>query len=512
MISVREMGVRLLLSLVLGLGLLNDAKAFVVGHRARSRSLAVKAENVDPSLASPFEPNEVTQLQPSLGPKNINLEFQLHNSITEIEATDWDSCLTQDCSPFVQYSWLRCMEESGCAAPDKGWVPQHISIRMNGQLQGFVPLYIKGNSLGEFIFDQQFAEAAYDNGIQYYPKLLVGVPFTPATGRRMLWKPAVHQEIASDPSVMKALRRAVGQFLRQIALSNDISSVHINFLRDDEATDLTGPLQSNSDVGAVSNSFLDRLIGKPVEDTYLRRTSLQYHWINSNSKSGGQPFSDFDDYLSCFKSKRRITIRRERFKVLNETDIKVEAIVGRQILEYDGLVERMFEIYLSTIDKMTWGRQYLTVDFFQMLSRSDFIDNLCFMCAHRGDVVDKLEAAQVFAGTFNIIKDGVFYGRYWGCLPGYDVKNLHFEVCYWSAIDYCIKNGLKRMEPGAGGGDYKWARGFDPALIHSVHYICHPGLRRAIGRFIDYETENNVELTEYLLERSAVGSNRTVGS
>jgi predicted N-acyltransferase len=106
----------------------------------------------------------------------------------------------------------------------------------------------------------------------------------------------------------------------------------------------------------------------------------------------------------------------------------------------------------------------------------------------------------------DVVKDGVFYGRYWGCLPDEEVKNLHFETCYWSAIDYCITNGLKRMEPGAGGGDYKWARGFDPSLIHSVHYIAHPGLRRAIGEFLKFETENNVELTEYLLEKSAVGS------
>jgi predicted N-acyltransferase len=335
------------------------------------------------------------------------------------------------------------------------------------------------------------------------------VPFTPATGRRFLWKPSFYDELASDPRVMKALRQAVGQFLKQIVISNKLSSVHINFLRDDEATDLTAPLENTANDASISNSFLDRLIIKPVEDKYLRRTSLQYHWINSNAKNEGKPFRDFDDYLSCFKSKRRITIKRERFKVLEESAIRVESIVGREILKYDGLVERMFEIYVSTIDKMIWGRQYLTVDFFRMLAKSDFIDNLCFMCARRADTGDTLQSKDVFAGTFNIIKDGVFYGRYWGCLPGYDVKNLHFEVCYWSAIDYCITHGLKRMEPGAGGGDYKWARGFDPALIHSVHYISHPGLRRAVGSFIDYETENNVELTQYLLERSVVGSNKT---
>jgi predicted N-acyltransferase len=453
--------------------------------------------------------DEQGSLQSSSGASDI-LEFQLHSSISDIAAGDWDACLTLNSSPFIKHSWLRCLEDSGCAAPDKGWVPQHISIIMDGQTKGYVPLYIKGNSLGEFIFDQQFAEAAYENGIQYYPKLLVGIPFTPATGRRILWHPSVYEQLASHPPAMKQLRRAVGQFLKQIAQSNNLSSVHINFLRDDEAMDLSGPLESDVHDGSVSNVFLNKMFGKPMKDDYLRRTSLQYHWINSNSKNDGKPFETFDDYLSCFKSKRRITIKRERSIVLNDNNIRVDAIVGKDILKHDGLVERMFEIYLSTIDKMVWGRQYLTVEFFQLLSKSDFIDNLCFMCARSQDSGEDLQADDVIAGTFNIIRDGVFYGRYWGCLPGNDIKNLHFEVCYWSAIDYCIKNGLQRMEPGAGGGDYKWARGFDPALIHSVHYICHPGLRRAVSQFLDYETENNVELTEYLLERSAVGSNRTV--
>lgn len=468
-----------------------------------SRSFFVRASR---SLASSLESSDGSVS------KLISLDFQLHSSITEITAAEWDSCLKQDSSPFVQHAWLRCMEESGCAVAEKGWVPQHISIRANQQIIGFVPLYIKGNSLGEFIFDQQFAEAAYDSGIQYYPKLLVGVPFTPATGRRIIWKQSVYDELASDPKVMKALRKAVGEFLKQIAHSNKLSSVHFNFLLDEEATDLSGALERKTSGESESNSILNQLFGKPVKDDYLRRTSLQYHWVNSNPKNDGKPFQNFDEYLSCFKSKRRITIKRERVKVLNESNIRVDAIVGQDILKYDGLIERMFEIYKSTIDKMVWGRQYLTPDFFKQLSQSDFIDHLCFLCARQKDTGDEFKAADIFAGTFNIVKNGVFYGRYWGCLPEYDVKNLHFEVCYWSAIDYCIKNGVHRMEPGAGGGDYKWARGFDPALIHSVHYFCHPGLRRAVGTFLDYETENNVELKEYLLERSAVGSgnNRTV--
>lgn len=215
----------------------------------------------------------------------------------------------------------------------------------------------------------------------------------------------------------------------------------------------------------------------------------------------GRPYETFDEYLGCFKSKRRINIRRERKKV-TDAGIRIDVIRGREILQHPGLVERMFEIYQSTIQKMYWGRQYLTLDFFKKLAQSDFVDNLCFMCARYNNTGETLKARDVFAGTFNVVKDGVFYGRYWGCL-GEEIKNLHFETCYWSAISYCIANGVQRMEPGAGGGDYKWARGFDPALIHSVHYICHPGLRRAISQFVDYETENNVEVADYLRSRRA---------
>jgi predicted N-acyltransferase len=156
--------------------------------------------------------------------------------------------------------------------------------------------------------------------------------------------------------------------------------------------------------------------------------------------------------LDCFKSKRRITIRRERKRVQQDEGIRVDAVMGEQILKHKGLVKRMFEIYLSTVEKMYFGRQYLTLEFFELLCESSFIKNLCFMCARLNSTGKDLKAKDVFAGTINIVKDGVFYGRYWGCLAGKEAKNLHFEVCYWKAIEYCIQNGLKRMEPGAGGG------------------------------------------------------------
>jgi len=417
-------------------------------------------------------------------------------------------------------------------------------------------LYIKGHSQGEFIFDAGWAEAAYQNGIDYYPKLLVGVPFTPATGERILLHPDIRKNWPRKE--IAELRIVVGKFLRQIALSNKLSSVHLNFILDEEAEDIAGfmadpsklkkkqqkqaaaggrritesPISlSSPELGQIKNnkkipkknakdprlentvqSMLDMLTYKNDSDDYLRRTSMQYHWVNRNAKKAGLPYESFDDYLDAFKSKRRITIRRERKRVIDDENIRIDAVVGPEILQCEGLVEQIYRIYISTVNKNVFGKQYLTLEFFQMLAESDFCRNLCFMCVRPRDSGDTLAAEDVFAGTFNIIKNGVFYGRYWGCLPGREIKNLHFETCYWTAIEYCIENCLNKMEPGAGGGDYKWARGFDPTLIHSAHYICHPGLRRAVQRFLDYETESNVEVSEFLLANSVVGAKLTKSS
>lgn len=417
------------------------------------------------------------------------LTFELHPSISQIDSEKWNLCGE---SPFLQHAWIACLEQSGCASSKTGWSPQHIEIRNDNVTIGFVPMYVKGHSLGEFIFDQGWAEAAYKVGIDYYPKLLVAVPFTPATGERILWHHIV-KDSYSTTEIAK-LNQAVASFLKQLAVSNDLSSVHFNFCLEGEADDIVGPVEVES---SPERNDIFSFLQSPKDD-YLRRTSIQYHWTNENPKNDRKPFSSFDDYLQCFKSKRRINIKRERRYVLEDCGIRIDALRGKQILEVPGMMDRIFEIYVSTIDKMYFGRQYLNLEFFRMLGNSSFVENLCFMCARKSNAGETIRAEDVFAGTFNIVKDGVFYGRYWGCLEGHDVKNLHFETCYWAAIEYCIDNGLQRMEPGAGGGDYKWARGFDPALIHSVHYITNPGLRQAVSRFLKFETGDNLELQEYL--------------
>lgn len=266
--------------------------------------------------------------------------------------------------------------------------------------------YIKGHSLGEFIFDQQFANAAYRSGIEYYPKLLVAVPFTPATGERILWHPDRVRNVCSK-SELGALNRAVAEFLKSIAVSNQLSSVHMNFLTDNEATDVGGPLEATELLADGETSSIQSRVQAlfkriEIKDNYLRRTSLQYHWWNKNPENSGKPFETFEDYLGCFKSKKRINIKRERRKVFEDEKVAVTVVAGKDILKYGGLVERMFEIYLSTIDKMMWGRQYLTVEFFQKLSQSDFIDYLVFVCARKNvNHEEPLKADDVFAGTFS---------------------------------------------------------------------------------------------------------------
>ena len=435
------------------------------------------------------------------------VEFNLHPSMSSISATSWDSFRAPDgLSPFLEHAFLLSLEDSNCVSPETGWIPQHVSMKIDGSIRAYVPMYVKSHSMGEFIFDNGWAEAAYQNGIQYYPKLLVGVPFTPVSGGRIIFHPEILENYSSQ--CIAELRALIVRFLKQIALSNKISSVHLNFITHDEATDISEPLSEPSpDSEEKLNGRVQTMLDQLTQDKndYLRRTSMQYHWKNINAKSG-QPYQSFEDYLSSFKSKRRISIRRERRSVMEEKGIRIDVVVGEDILLYDGLVERMFDVYLSTVNMFS-GRQYLSRRFFQMLAKSTFIKNMCFMCVRQVDSGEKLKAEDVFAGTINIVKDGVFYGRYWGCLPGKEVKNLHFETCYWAAIEHCIDRGLHKMEPGAGGGDYKWVRGFDPALIHSAHYICHSGLRRAVHQFLSFETKNNVELFQYLFSRSSVGSN-----
>ena len=325
------------------------------------------------------------------------------------------------------------MEKSDSASRNTGWAPFHIVIRERPgrRIVAACPLYLKSHSMGEFVFDHGWADAAARAGIKYYPKVVVGVPFTPHTGRRLLTAPGEDRE---------TLCAILANALVKICDDNKLSSVHVNFCAEDEA-----PLLSNAG--------------------FLERHGYQSHWQNSG-------FATFDDYLARLKHKRRTAVRHER-KAVAEAGITVKVHAGDEIT--DAMFPTMFKIYLATIEKLYWGRQYLSKEFFDLLKRH-FKRHLRFVAAR--------DRREIVAGAVCLEKAGVLYGRYWGCFQV--VRFLHFEVCYYAGIEYAIANGLKRFEPGA-GGEYKWLRGFDPALTRSMHYVAHPGLRKAIADFVKRE-------------------------
>jgi len=374
--------------------------------------------------------------------------IELVRGMAGVSREEWDALVGGEGSPFLEWDWLASLEESGCATPETGWAPHHLVVRNGGELVAAAPLYLKGHSAGEFVFDHAWADAAERAGLTYYPKLLGAVPFTPATGGRLLTRPGTDRT---------ALLQTLAEALRDICNANRISSVHVNFCTDDEIEAL-------------------RASG------FLHREGLQYHWRNHG-------YACFDDYLANLRSKRRNQIRRERREIAN-AGISIEVHEGEAVP--DELFEPMFRVYLSTVDKLFWGRQYLNREFFDLLRRR-FKRRLCFIVARR--------RGKIVAGTFNVQKAGTFYGRYWGNFR--EIRNLHFEVCYYAAIEHCIARGFQRFEPGA-GGEFKYWRGFEPAHTHSMHYLRDPRFAAAVEGFLDRERLYVDETVTEMQERSPV--------
>lgn len=367
----------------------------------------------------------------------------------DVRREEWDA-LVGDESPFLEWGWLASLEEARCVGGDTGWSPQHLALYQEDKLVAACPLYIKLNSEGEFVFDYSWANAAYRGGIEYYPKMLVGVPFTPATGIRFLVAPHLER---------RGIIQALGKALRDLCNEHEISSVHVNFCHEDEADAL-------ADVG------------------FIERTGYQYKWRNHGYES-------FEDYLGALRHKRRKEIKRER-RILGEQDIEIQALVGDQIPE--DLYPEMYRLYLTTVDKYVWGRRYLTPPFFDLL-RERFARNLCFLVARqRGEIV---------AGTFNVQKSQALYGRYWGTYR--EVRHLHFNVCYYATIEHCIASGIERFEPGA-GGEFKWLRGFDAEATRSMHYLRDPRLGEAVHRYLEGEREEVARVIGVMADRSQLKS------
>ena len=356
------------------------------------------------------------------------LNLHIGTEMAAIDATEWDA-LAGQANPFISHAFLHALEIGGAVGGDSGWDSMHLLLRSDdGQLLGAMPNYLKHHSYGEYIFDHGWANAFERAGGAYYPKLLAAVPFTPATGPRFLVRD-------NRPDLKIALAKGLETLVEKYQLS----SAHINFLPSGDAHQLAAT-------------------------GWLGRTSIQFHWHN-------QTYADFDDFLANLSSRKRKNIRKERASVA-AAGVTMLRLTGAAITQAH--IDAFFRFYISTIDRK-WGGAYLTHEVFTQLGKTMADRMLLVMAEYEGKII---------CGALNFIGDDALYGRNWGA--DIDIPNLHFEACYYQAIDFAIEHGLSRVEAGA-QGFHKVQRGYLPVTTHSVHLIAHDGFRDAVARFLDAE-------------------------
>ncbi len=364
--------------------------------------------------------------------------------IGEIDAAEWDACAGPE-NPFLCHAFLSALEDSGSVAPDTGWLPQHLVAETDaGAIVGVVPAYLKSHSQGEYVFDHGWADAYMKAGGRYYPKLQIAVPFTPATGRRILLKPGIDPDLAIQ---------LAGASLT-LAQQRRASSVHITFPTEDEWARL----------GAAG---------------WLPRIGMQYHWTNEGYRS-------FDDFLEALASRKRKTLRKERREVA-DSGIKVRAITGSEIREEHW--HTFFRYYLDTVDRK-WAHAYLNEAFFLRLGET---------MAEKVVLVIGEANGRMIAGALNLLGTETLYGRNWGADGDY--RFLHFEACYYKAIDFAIEHGLKRVEAGA-QGTHKIQRGYLPTPTYSLHHIFDPRLAKPVEDALKRERAHMTREIERLMELS----------
>lgn len=387
---------------------------------------------------------------------DIEVRIRIAQSIAEIPAADWDACTGDAISsypqvkvthednlppqlstrgqahnPFVSHDFLSALETSACVGSRTGWQPRHLLAQdVQGILLGAAPCYVKSHSRGEYVFDHGWAEAFERAGGDYYPKLQVAVPFTPVTGPRLLARPG---------PLAEAVRGALADGLAEITTSNELSSAHVTFLTEPEW----------------------RLLGRRG---YLQRTDQQFHWENAG-------YATFEDFLGHLASRKRKAIRRERKDAL-ASGIEVAWLTGSELTE--AVWDAFFAFYMDTGSRK-WGRPYLTREFFSIVGEK-MRDRILLVMAKR--------AGRWIAGAINFIGGDTLYGRNWGAIEHHPF--LHFELCYYQAIDYAITHKLGRVEAGA-QGEHKLARGYLPHTTYSAHFIANPALRRAIAEYLARE-------------------------
>jgi predicted N-acyltransferase len=394
------------------------------------------------------------------------------SSVSQIPADEWDACANpnpargslngldtlaspgatgESCvasissyNPFVSHAFFSAVEESGSATARTGWGPRHLLARLDGKIAGIVPCYLKSHSQGEYVFDRGWADAYERAGGRYYPKLQASVPFTPATGPRLLIGGGIDRE---------QIRTALAGGLVALCEATKASSVHVTFAREAEAKFL----------GACG---------------FLQRNDQQFHWRN-------QGYGSFEDFLNSLNSRHRKAIRRERRDALADGGITIHALNGSDLSE--DAWDAFFAFYMETGSRK-WGRPYLTRTFFSLIGERMAKDVLLVMAKRNGRWI---------AGAINFIGADTLFGRNWGAIEHHPF--LHFEVCYYQAIDFAIRRGLKTVEAGA-QGEHKLARGYLPQTTYSAHYIADPDLRRAISDYLRHErayvAEAGRELTD----------------
>jgi predicted N-acyltransferase len=359
-------------------------------------------------------------------------ELRTHASIRALGRETYESLLPANRPPFLSFAWLDALERTGCVGEDRGWLPQHVSLHQDGECVAAAPAYVKTNSEGEFVFD--YAWARHSEGVlraPYYPKLVLAVPFTPATGPRVL--------IRADrdrASTLSAFAQAITELCRALP----VSGAHVLFPS-----------------GAESQELAQR--------GFAERRGVQFHWENPG-------YRDFDDFLSRMNSKKRNQLKRERREML-ERRVEIEALSGRELTPE--LVDFVFDFYVSTVQKFAWGRQYLSRELFEEIAKT--------MPDELHVVVARKEGRNV-GGAFNFLGQDALYGRYWGAT--HEVPFLHFNVCFYFGIEECIRRGLSKFEPGA-GGEHKVARGFEPTVTFSSHFLRNRELNRAVREFLARE-------------------------
>ena len=370
------------------------------------------------------------------------LTARIIGKMGDVSREAWDALLGDNPSPFLRWDWLSLLEETGCAVEDSGWVPHHALLFREELLVGACPMYLKLHSMGEFVFDHDWALFAERLGIDYYPKLLVGIPFTPVTGPRFL---------TAGNEDRPALLSLMGRMIARLVVENGISSAHVNFCRDDETKAL-------EEIG------------------YLRRVDVQFHWRNRG-------YRDFEGFLQELRSGRRNKIRRER-KELQRQGITLRIIDGSDVTP--GIADTLYDLYANHVDNLYWGRRYLTRALFQALA-ARMGDHLLPILALRN--------GKTIAGTLNLLDGDALYGRYWGAFEQH--RFLHFNVCYHAAIEACIARGLSRFEAGA-GGDFKQLRGLDPEFTTSMHFIHDARFREALDAHLAKERKSVRQYRETL--------------